>query len=188
MTLTDSTPRTTDPARGDDLVVLVGNPRPRSRTRGAAEAVARRLAARAGVTGIAGAPRTLDLADLAPRLLVADAPDVDEALQVLASSRFAVVATPVYKASYTGLLKAFLDRYGPRGLEGVRAVPLVVSASPEHSRAGDDHLRPLLVELGAQVPPTSLALLESDLPDVDALADAWLSAWLPARWAAGAVR
>ncbi|GAA1723873.1 NAD(P)H-dependent oxidoreductase [Isoptericola hypogeus] len=184
MTFTDSTSTSTSPStdRRDDLVVLVGNPRPRSRTRTAAEAVARRLADRAGLRGT---PRTIDLADLAGQLLLAEAPDVDAALRTVAAAPFAVVATPVYKASYTGLLKAFLDRYGPRGLAGVTAVPLVVSASPDHSRAGDDHLRPLLVELGARVPDSSLALLETQLPDVDVVADAWLDAWSDA-WPPGA--
>jgi FMN reductase len=158
----------------DDVVVLVGNPRPGSRTRAAAEAVARSIVAGVGLH----AGRTIDLADLAGELLLPEAPAVDEALRTLAAAKFAVVATPVYKASYTGLLKAFLDRYGHRGLDGVTAVPLVVSASPGHARAGDDHLVPLLVELGAQVPPSALALLETDLGDVDQVVDHWVARWL----------
>jgi FMN reductase len=166
-------PRATD----GEVVVLVGNPRPRSRTRAAAEAVGRSIVAHRGLHG----GRTIDLADLAPELLLPDAPAVEEALRTVASARFVVVATPVYKASYTGLLKAFLDRYGHRGLAGVSVVPLVVSASPAHGRAGDDHLVPLLVELGAEVPDSALALLEDDLPEVDVLADRWVSGWLDTR-------
>jgi FMN reductase len=169
-----SVPEVTAPDARADVVVIVGNPRPRSRTRTAAEAVGRSIAAHQGL----GEGRTIDLADLAGELLLPEAPAVDEALRTLAAARFAVVATPVYKASYTGLLKAFLDRYGHRGLDGVVAVPLVVSASPEHSRAGDDHLVPLLVELGAEVPPGALALLESDLADVDPVVEPWVTGWL----------
>ncbi|MFD6175649.1 MULTISPECIES: NADPH-dependent FMN reductase [unclassified Isoptericola] len=168
---------TEHPSDRNDVVVLVGNPRPGSRTRTAAERVGRAVAAHQGLDD----PTTVELADLAPDLLVADRPRVDEALRLVAAARYVVVATPVYKASYTGLLKAFLDRYGPRGLDGVAAVPLVVSASPDHAAAGDDHLRPLLVELGATVPPSSLALLESELPDVGDRADAWVAAWLGER-------
>jgi FMN-dependent oxidoreductase (nitrilotriacetate monooxygenase family) len=173
--------RTADEVPDDAVVVVVGNPRRGSRTRAAAELAARRVAEH---HGLSGAVRTIELADLAPELLT-DGPGVTEALRTLASARFAVVATPVYKASYTGLLKAFLDSYGPLGLDGVATVPLVVSASPEHARAGDDHLRPLLVELGATVPQTSLALLESDLPDVQAQVDEWIVRW-PAVTSAGA--
>ncbi|MCK9794075.1 NAD(P)H-dependent oxidoreductase [Isoptericola sp. 4D.3] len=158
----------------EEVVVLVGNPRPRSRTRAAAESVGRAVAAHRGLEE----GRTIDLADLAPGLLLPDRPEVDEALGAVASARYLVVATPVYKASYTGLLKVFLDRFGPRGLDGVPAVPLVVSASPAHARAGDDHLRPLLVELGAAVPPASFALLESELGGVDQRAADWVSGWL----------
>lgn len=159
----------------DEIVVVVGNPRPGSRTRQAAETAAHRLAEH---HGLSGAVHTIELADLAPELLLADRPRVAAALQRLRGARYAVVATPVYKASYTGLLKAFLDQYGAQGLAGVVAVPLVVSASPEHASAGDDHLRPLLVELGAEVPATSLALVEAELPDPVPVIDGWIEQWL----------
>jgi len=158
------------------VVTLVGNPRPSSRTRTAAETAAAVVASRLGLSdpGV-----TIELADLAPQVLAAHRPDVDAALALAASARLLVVATPVYKASYTGLLKAFLDGYGPRGLEGVPVVPLVVSASPAHAHAGDAHLVPLLVELGAVVPAGALALLESELGHVEAATDRWFdTAWV----------
>jgi FMN reductase len=153
------------------VVVLVGNPRPGSRTRAAAEATARRVAARLDVPD---AQVTIDLADLAGEVLAPTHPRVDEALRTVAAARLLVVATPVYKGSYTGLLKAFLDLYGPGALHGVLTVPLVVSASPVHQNAGEAHLVPLLAELGAQVPDLALALLEPELPDADVHTDLWL--------------
>ncbi|ACZ30997.1 NADPH-dependent FMN reductase [Xylanimonas cellulosilytica DSM 15894] len=162
-------PTLSTPAAG--VVVLVGNPRPGSRTRTAGETVAQRVAARLHVTG---ERTTIDLADLADEILTATHPRADEALRTVAAARLLVVATPVYKGSYTGLLKAFLDLYGPTGLQGVLAVPLVVSASPAHQHAGETHLLPLLAELGAQVPDQALALLEPELADAAAHADLWL--------------
>ena len=151
-------------------VVLVGNPRPASRTRAVAETVATRVAARLGVDdGLT----TIDLADLAGQLFAPERRDVDAALAVVADARLLVVATPVYKASYTGLLKSFLDLYGPAGLAGVDAIPVVVSASPGHAGAGDRYLLPLLVELGARVPRRALAVLESQLGDVERIVDEW---------------
>lgn len=165
----------TDHLHPSGIVALVGNPRPASRTRSAAETVADRVAARLGLTD---RRLTIDLADLAPELFATPRSGVDAALRVVAQARLLVVATPVYKASYTGLLKSFLDLYGPRGLDGVPVVPLVVSASPGHSHAGDSHLVPLLAELGAAVPAGALALLESELGDVARIADAWFDgAW-----------
>ncbi|MEK8226136.1 NAD(P)H-dependent oxidoreductase [Oerskovia sp. M15] len=94
----------------------------------------------------------------------------------MADARVLVVATPVYKGSYTGLLKAFLDLYGPDGLAGVVAVPVVVSGNPAHALAGEVHLRPLLVELGATVPARTLTVLDSQLGEAElaSTVDAWL--------------
>jgi FMN reductase len=165
----------TAPTRPSGVVTLVGNPRAGSRTRTAAETVADLVARRLGASD---GRVTIELADLAPELLAPEHPAADTALRLVAQARLLVVATPVYKASYTGLLKAFLDLYGPRGLEGVPVVPLVVSASPAHSHAGDTHLVPLLAELGALTPTRALALLESELGQVEAVADRWFDdAW-----------
>ena len=90
-----------------------------------------------------------------------------------AAATVAVIATPVYKASFTGLLKLFLDGYGANGLDGVVAVPVVVSASPAHSLVGEVHLRPVLVELGAVLPTRSFTVVESQLGDVEVLVEKW---------------
>ncbi|MFC0712831.1 NADPH-dependent FMN reductase [Cellulomonas biazotea] len=159
------------------VVALVGNPRPASRTRAAAEHVAGRLAPHLGAdpAGPASAAvTTVELAAVAGELFAAERPRVDAALRTVAGAGVLVVATPVYKASYTGLLKAFLDAYGPDGLAGVVAVPLVVSGSPAHALVGEAYLRPLLVELGATVPTRSLTVTEAELADLDAAVDRWL--------------
>ncbi|MDM8083461.1 NAD(P)H-dependent oxidoreductase [Cellulomonas cellasea] len=157
-----------DPSRG--VLPVVGNPRPGSRTRLAAEALAQAIADRLG----SPLAPTIDLADLAPEVFAPVRPGVDDALRRLSSAQVAVIATPVYKASYTGLLKSFLDLYGSDGLRGLVAVPLVVSGNPAHALAGEVHLRPLLVELGASVPTRALALTESQLGALDSVVGAWL--------------
>jgi FMN reductase len=53
----------------------------------------------------------------------------------VAASRLLVVASPTYKATCTGLLKAFLDRFPHQGLAGVTAVPLMLGASHAHALA-----------------------------------------------------
>jgi FMN reductase len=160
-------------SRPPAVVAVSGNPRPGSRTLQAARAVAARVAEHL-TGGPAPAVTTVDLAELAGEVLAPVHPAADDALARLAAADVAVVATPVYKASYTGLLKAFLDLYGPDGLAGVVAVPLVVSGNPAHALAGEVHLRPVLVELGAVVPTRALAVTEAQLPDLDAVLDAWL--------------
>jgi FMN reductase len=184
-------PLTTDPPTTDPLsaglatagtpgrsgvVAVVGNPRPASRTRTAAEAVAHRVAALTGQPLLG----TIDLADLAGELLAPTHPAADDARARVSRSAVVVVATPVYKASYTGLLKAFLDLYGHDGLRGVVAVPLVVSGNPAHSLAGEVHLRPVLVELGAVVPTRAVALTEAQLATLDDAVAVWADAAAPA--------
>lgn len=170
-------------SRPPAVVAVSGNPRPGSRTLLAARAAAGRVAALLG-----GSPEvaTVDLAEIAGELLTPVHPAADAALARLAAADVAVVATPVYKASYTGLLKAFLDLYGPDGLAGVVVVPLVVSGNPAHALVGEVHLRPVLVELGAVVPTRSLTVTEGQLADLDAVLDTWLVRAEPAlRRAAG---
>ncbi|MBW0254279.1 NAD(P)H-dependent oxidoreductase [Cellulomonas sp. PS-H5] len=166
------------------VVAVSGNPRAGSRTLGAARAAAERLAALTSADP--AAVEVVDLATLAGEVLAPAHPAADAALARVAAADVAVVATPVYKASYTGLLKAFLDLYGPDGLAGVVAVPLVVSGNPAHALAGEVHLRPVLVELGAVVPARTLTLTEAQLADLDPALDAWLArAAAPLRRALG---
>lgn len=152
-----------------DTVLVVGNPAPQSRTLELGRELAGRLTDELGGGGF----ETIDLAGLAPRLFGADRGDVIAAQARVAAADLLIVATPVYKASYTGLLKAFLDGLGPNALSGTIAVPLVVSASAAHALVGEVHLRPLLVELGATVPSRALTLTEAQLGDPSALIDAW---------------
>lgn len=146
--------------------VVVGNPRPGSRTLAAASYVVRELSG-------AGPDLVVDLATLGPELLEWSSARVAELVAEVGAADLVVVASPTYKATYTGLLKVFLDRFaGGSGLRGV-AVPLMLGAGPAHALAPELHLRPLLVELGASVPTPSLYLLDEHHDDPAAYA-AWL--------------
>jgi FMN reductase len=154
------------------IVVLVGNPRPGSRTRLFADAAGVEL------SWLLGWPddsvQTVDLAVLQGEIFTRPHPRVDEALDAVRSADLLIVATPVYKASYTGLLKGFLDLFGSGALDGVVAVPVTVAASPIHRLAAEVHLRPLLVELGASTPTSALTVEEDRLPDTPAVLTDWL--------------
>ena len=118
----------------------------------------------------------VDLSGLACRLLLPRASAaVEDAVERVLGADVLLVASPVYKGSYTGLLKVFLDRLGYRALSSVTALPLLVMKHPEHALAVEVHLRPLLVELGATVPTPGLAVLESDLGRLDQVLLPWAS-------------
>lgn len=130
--------------------IVVGNPKPQSRTRQVAEALSGHLFA----DGIEAT--TIDLADHTAELFAWPSEEMQGLNQAVADSDVVIVATPTYKASYTGLLKAFLDRYPAGGLTGVVAIPVFTGADQTHSMGPDVNLVPLLLELGAIVPGRGL--------------------------------
>ncbi|RGE20765.1 NADPH-dependent FMN reductase [Leucobacter sp. wl10] len=151
--------------------VVVGNPKPHSRTRQIAEDLAQRIAA---LTGAELRP-TVDLIEHADELFRWPSTTLDPLSEQLRASTCAVIASPTYKASYTGLLKAFLDRSPARGLEGLVAVPVFTIASAEHALAVEFTLRPLLVELGASVPTRGLAFAMHRFDHRDEVLDEWIA-------------
>ena len=153
------------------FTVLVGNPKPQSRTLAVAAAAAVALSDH---IGMASGPGLVDLSVLARRLLLdTPSPAVEVAIEQVLDADLLLVASPTFKGTYSGLLKVFLDRLPYRGLAGVAAVPLMVMNSPQHALAVEVHLRPLLVELGATVSAPGLALLESELSDLDRVLGGW---------------
>lgn len=129
------------------VVIVVGNPKPASRTREAAELLA------AALTGPAPA-ETIEVSELGPDLLAWGSPRVAAAKELTASARLVVFASPTFKATYSGLIKLFLDQFdGQTGLADVVAVPLMLAASERHALAADLTLRPVLTELGALALP-----------------------------------
>ena len=141
--------------------LVVGNPKPASRTLTAGLHVVRRIS---GDDASEGDLHVLDLATLGPSLLDWKDPTVTEHVDRVTSADLVVVACPTYKGSFTGLLKVFLDLVPHRGLEGAVAVPVMLGAGPGHALAVEIALRPVLVELGATV-PASLHLLEKTYDD-----------------------
>lgn len=159
------------------VVALIGNPRAGSRTHTVAIHAAETIARHIGRTGEI---EVVDLGALGGALLspVASA-GVEAARELVTDADILVVASPTYKGTYTGLLKAFLDHLPPDALAGTVALPLLVMGAARHALAVEVHLRPLLVELGATVPTPGLALLESELPDLGEILDRWAARVAP---------
>jgi FMN reductase len=152
------------------ISVVVGNPKAGSRTLGVAIAVADALSA---VGADPNDHRIVDLAEVASELFDFNSTVVGELLEAVASSDLVVVASPTYKATFTGLLKAFLDRYANDALARTVCVPVMTGAAPIHALATEVHLRPLLVELGASIPARGLYVTEQQFDDLDTVITAW---------------
>ncbi len=157
------------------VFALIGNPNPGGRTTTVAQSVAGAIAA-----GIDDAViETVELAEIAAHLFEWGNDDVAALTEKVAGADVIVAACPTYKATFTGLLKAFLDNYGNDGLAGCKAVPVMVGAAPQHALAPEVHLRPLLVELGASVPSRGLYVLESQMDELDQVVGDWAVAAQP---------
>jgi FMN reductase len=154
------------------VTVVVGNPKAGSRTRAAGELLAERLTSTAP-------DHVIELTELGPRLLGWGDEAVASAVETVQASSLVVFASPTFKATYTGLLKLFLDQFAGRtGLADVVAVPLMLGAGPAHAMAPDLTLKPVLVELGGTCALPGLFLLETSFMD-DPMLPAYAERWGP---------
>jgi FMN reductase len=151
------------------VLAIVGNPRPESRTHGLARVLASELAATLDAT----TGEEVDLAALGPKVLDYDDPLAAAAARRAVEADVLVISSPTYKASYSGLLKAFLDRIGTGALAGAAAIPLILGGATDHKLAVNVHFTPLLIELGAVVPAGGLFVLEADVETFPSFAARW---------------
>ncbi|RKN86259.1 NADPH-dependent FMN reductase [Paenibacillus ginsengarvi] len=75
---------------------------------------------------------------------------IKEALAHVAASDAVIVASPVYKASFSGILKTFLDLIPEKGLDGKQLLPLFIGGTPAHLLVIDYALKPVLSALGGR--------------------------------------
>jgi FMN reductase len=170
------------------VTVIVGNPKPNSRTRRVAVSTTQALCRSLAVAGSSvGPPNLIDLAEATADLVgQGERPDrLDEMLRMVRlPGGLLVVASPTFKAAYTGLLKLFFDLLPQAALRGVVAVPLMTAASAANRTVVEHLLRPLLVEVGARVPTPGLCVMESEFETLDQRLAGWLTTAVPALSAA----
>jgi FMN reductase len=146
--------------------IVVGNPKPRSRTYEAARLL---------VDQLTGQPPdvAIDLVDFGPALLDWSDAAVGAAIGTVQQTDLVVFASPTFKATYTGLLKLFLDRIGRGVLSGVTAIPLMLGGDLRHSLAPEVFLKPVLAELGATTPTRGLFVIDAEYNSPSAF-ETWL--------------
>lgn len=129
------------------VLLIAGSPTWHSRSAGLLQGVGEKLLQQ-GVGVQQLTVRNLD----ASALLQANFshPDVMKSAQQVARAQVLVIATPVYKAAYSGVLKVWLDLLPQTALKGKTVLPLATGGSPHHMLALDYALRPVLQALGAK--------------------------------------
>src|SRR5690349_25053678 len=90
---------------------------------------------------------------------------VAAAVAATIGARIIVAGTPVYRATYSGLLKVFFDLLPQDGLMGKIGVPIVTGHGAAHSLAVDHGMRPLSASLGATVVASGVYATSSQFQD-----------------------
>lgn len=158
---------TPEPAR---LVVVSGGTGDPSTTRMLADRIAQAALDRVRGTGKDASVSIIDLAPLAvdiARSLVSGTPteSVSAAIQTIAVADGLVVATPVYKAGISGLVKSFVDLLDNDLIVAKPVILAATAGTPRHAMVVDDQLRPLFAFLRAIPVPTSLFAAPDDWGD-----------------------
>jgi FMN reductase len=153
-----------------NAVGISGSPAARSKSRMLLERALVALSDRGATTVL------IDLSALPADALLARrrATEVDSALGSVSKATIIVASTPVYRATYSGLLKVFFDLLPLNGLVGKTAIPIATGGSPAHQLVIDHGLRPLFASVGAVTTPTGVygtdAAVENGIPN-DSLID-----------------
>ena len=140
------------------VLALSGSPSGVSRTAAAARSALDRLEER-GYAVRHVAARDLPAEDLLAARITN--PHIRRVLAELAQADGVIVATPVYKASFTGLTKVLLDLLPQSALAGKAVLPLATGGTIAHLLAVDYGLRPVLCALGARHIVAATFLLDS---------------------------
>jgi len=100
----------------------------------------------------------IDLATLPAEALLGRRAEarVTAALEAVAGARVVIAGTPIYRATYSGLLKVLFDLLPQDGLVGKIGIVIATGHGPAHSLAIDHGLRPLFASLGATVVPSGV--------------------------------
>jgi FMN reductase len=144
-----------------DIVGIAGSPAQRSRSSWLLQLAHTRLEAQTG------ASQVLALRELpAAALIAADtgAEPIRAAIERVQRAELVIVATPIYKAAYSGLLKLFLDLLPTDALRGKTVLPLATGGSPAHLLALDYALKPVLGALGARTILDGVFASDAQLP------------------------
>lgn len=139
------------------VVTVTGSPSAGSRTQALAAEVGASIAARGFEVA------DINVRDLPAEDLLyarAESEPLRRAVGLVEQASGVVILSPLYKASYTGVLKTFLDLLPQFGLAGKVVLPLVTGGTTAHVLAIDYALRPVLHALGAQHVVAGLFILD----------------------------
>jgi FMN reductase len=160
------------------VVSIGGSPSLRSRSAVLLERARRSLQAR-GVEVVSYQVREFPAEDLLHARF--DSPQVKAFTASVEQADGLIVATPVYKASFSGALKTLLDLLPERALSNKVVLPIATGGSIAHMLAVDYALKPVLAALKAQEMLQGIFAEDSQITYGEGAAPATLTPALEAR-------
>ena len=99
-------------------------------------------------------------------------PELLRAQRLIQDADAIIVSTPVFKGSYSGMFKVFIDALDPRVFAGKAVLLSATGGSDRHALVVDQELRPLFGFLQALTVPTAVFATASDctpelVPDLE---------------------
>jgi FMN reductase len=147
------------------VTVVIGSATPPGRLRRAVEQALARAEEGGDVTAT-----TIDLAEA--RVAPADGTPPEQlgdgtaaVVAAIAGADAVVLATPVYRGSFTGVLKNLLDHVPVDALKDTPVGIVAMGATPHHFLGAESHLRDVLAFFGALVAPVPVYLTSADFAD-----------------------
>jgi FMN reductase len=129
------------------IAVIVGTPSARSRLNGVLGFIKDKLMSAGHTVG------WINVRDLPPEDLIyakLDSEPIMKANEEVERADAVVVATPVFKASYTGVLKSYLDLLPQHIFDGKAVLPVAIGGTIAHFLVLEYALKPVLSALGGK--------------------------------------
>ena len=129
------------------IVIISGSPNATSRLNGMIDFVRKELEHRGLST------HTITVINLPAEDLVHSrfgSASIVAANKLVEEASAVVIASPVYKASYTGVLKSYIDLLPQKGFENKVILPLFIGGTLAHLLSIDYSLKPVLSSMGAR--------------------------------------
>ncbi|WP_027092587.1 NADPH-dependent FMN reductase [Cohnella thermotolerans] len=123
------------------IVILQGSPSVKSRLHGVLDRVRAQIAS-SGIEASVIAVRDLPAEDLLHARFDSEA--IQAANRLVEEADAVIVATPVYKASFPGVLKAYIDLLPQKGLQNKIVLPIAIGGTIAHLLSIDFAMKPVL--------------------------------------------
>ena len=150
------------------VVTIGGSPSGSSRSAAVLDLARQRLQARGNETE-AIVVRSLNPEDLIYERY--ESPALKATFETVSRADGIIIATPIYKAAYSGVLKVYLDLLPANSFAQKVVLPMATGGSPAHTLVIDYALRPVLTALGSSHILGGVYLIDSEIKPLNAASD-----------------